>query len=116
MVATLGRIVGRIPELNPAMLRITTHDDGDTVRLTLEGQLVGPWVGELDNACRPALDTGRALLLDLAEVTYADHAGARLLVCLSQGKASLMRPSAFIREQLKRQKSAGRLSDPLASG
>jgi anti-anti-sigma regulatory factor len=98
------------------MLRITMNDDGDTVRLTLEGQLHGPWVGELEKACRPALDTGRTLLLDLAEVNYADHVGARLLVCLGHSKASLLRPSAFLREQLKRQRSAGRLSDPPASG
>lgn len=98
------------------MLRIYTDDDGDTVRLTLEGQLVGPWVGELEKACRPVLDSGRTLLLDLAEVTYADHVGARLLACLGQSKAFLLRPSAFLREQLNRQEPGSRLSDPFASG
>jgi hypothetical protein len=98
------------------MLRITTYDDGEVVHLKLEGRLAGPWVAELESACRSALDSHRPLELDVAELTYADHAGARLLGLLSSRSVSMVRPSAFLREQIKRQGPAAWLTDPLASG
>jgi len=85
------------------MLRITPHKGGGVLRLQLEGQLNGPWVAELETACTKALASENPLELDLSEVSYADHTGARLLADLS-GKGVLLRePSAFLREQIRRQ-------------
>lgn len=88
------------------MLRITDHEEGGTIRLKLEGQLNGPWVTELENHCRPALASGAPLELDLSEVSYADHVGARLLAGLAAKGAILREPSAFLREQIRRQSPA----------
>lgn len=97
------------------MLRITPHDNGGAVCLKLEGQLNGPWVAELQQACTKALESECPLELDLADLSYADHAGARLLGELAGNGAILLNPSAFVREQIRRQSSA-RVSDRCASG
>ncbi|HEY8258017.1 MAG TPA: STAS domain-containing protein [Gemmatimonadales bacterium] len=62
------------------MLRLTRtirlpHD----VVLVLEGQIVGEWVELLEAECLELLDTHRKLFLDLANVSYLDRRGVRLL-------------------------------------
>ena len=73
------------------MLRISPRG---TV-LHLEGQIVGPWVDELANAC----DRLHPVALDLTEVTFADRAGLALLKDLRIRMNGL---SPFMEEQLKR--------------
>lgn len=85
------------------MLRITDHERGGTLRLIIEGQLTGPWVTELENHCQRALASGNRLELDVSEVSYADHGGARLLAGLQAKGAILCEPSEFLREQIRRQ-------------
>jgi anti-anti-sigma regulatory factor len=85
------------------MLRITPHEDRGVLRLQVEGQLNGPWVAELETACTKALASESPLELDLSEVRYADHAGARLLADLKGRGVTLREPSAFLREQIRRQ-------------
>jgi hypothetical protein len=67
-----------------AMLRITVQDGPDQVRLKLEGNLVGPWVAELEEAWRAARRqlAGRSVFLDVTAVGYVDDAGKYLLALL----------------------------------
>ena len=66
------------------MLRINRMEcDDGTVRLKLEGRLVGAWVGLLEQACstyRP--DQGARMVLDLSDVASADREGWQLLAGL----------------------------------
>jgi hypothetical protein len=55
------------------MLRIT--EDAD--KLTLHGQLAGPWVAELESSWNKSLR-----VVDLTDVTFIDEAGARVLCAM----------------------------------
>jgi hypothetical protein len=84
------------------MLRISPIASGDRhVILRLEGRVVGPWVPELGKACEQALGEGRALELNLAEVSFVDHSGVRLINDLRSQGISLVECSPFVEEQLK---------------
>ena len=63
------------------MLKISTHEDDQRVRLQLEGALVGCWVKELELAWRAAQPTLRRqpLQVDLTGTTRVDTAGCYLL-------------------------------------
>jgi len=85
------------------MLRISKPEfDEQTVILRLEGQLVGPWVGELRKTAENFQRNGHRLALDLVEVTFADNTGIGLLLHLQQQAVSLTNCSPFLEEQLKR--------------
>jgi ABC-type transporter Mla MlaB component len=63
------------------MLKISTHEDGEMVRLQIEGALAGCWVKELEityQAAQPMLH-GRLLQVDLSGTTRVDTAGYYLL-------------------------------------
>ena len=63
------------------MLRITVHDNPESLTFQLEGRLAGPWVGEVE-ACRQRTLAGRrrlAVRFDLAGVTFIDAAGKAYL-------------------------------------
>jgi hypothetical protein len=77
------------------MLRITATTGGELLKL--EGKLLGPWVGELARAC----DRPRPPRLDLAGLTFADAAGARLLRELLVRGATVAGSSTFIAELLR---------------
>jgi len=92
------------------MLRITTEEDGNSIRIRCEGDLKGAWVGELERLYsekRPAR-AGRPLIVDVHSVTSSDAAGKYLLAllhkdgavieCLSPLRAQLLMSSAFGRE------------------
>ena len=55
------------------MLRIITTES----KLTLHGQLAGPWVQELKVAWNESLR-----VVDLTDVTFVDEAGARVLCAM----------------------------------
>jgi anti-anti-sigma regulatory factor len=63
------------------MLRITTHDQAPVTSFVLEGKLVGPWVKELETCWESVLaaEPSRAMLVNLASVTFIDSAGRALL-------------------------------------
>jgi anti-anti-sigma regulatory factor len=64
--------------------------------LKLEGKLLGPWVGELETACREALATGSPVCLDLRDLTFVDTEGARLLASVIRDGAQVTGCSGFI--------------------
>jgi hypothetical protein len=69
--------------------------------LSLEGQVIGPWVGELERACEPILAGGIELSLDLGSVSFLSREGVRLLWKLRDRRVALLHCSAFVAEQLK---------------
>ena len=84
------------------MLKIVSVGDGhETVRLVLEGQLIGPWVDELRRVCEEALDSGGGLTLDLGAVTFVDRTGVELVRRLAGRHAAITNSSLFVTEQLK---------------
>ena len=86
------------------MLRVTVvESSSETVRLRVEGRVASSWVGELRKSCEvQALSDGIRLTLDLADVSFVDAAGIELLKELRLQCVTLLNPSPFVAEQLKR--------------
>jgi ABC-type transporter Mla MlaB component len=84
------------------VLRISIIDESDqSVRLSLEGWLTGPWVEELRSQSENALAGKKTVTLDLAKVWFVDPIGAALLRELTKGDVVLVNCSTFIAQQLK---------------
>jgi anti-anti-sigma regulatory factor len=80
------------------MIRITTHDQAPVMSFVLEGKLVGPWVKELEKCWESALsaDSSRAMLVNLASVTFIDSAGRALLARMRRQGVRLMSAGVFM--------------------
>lgn len=70
-----------------AMLKISTEEAGEGVKLVLEGSLSGPWVAEVESAWHRT-STGRksrVVKVDLSGVTFVSEEGKQLLeeICAS---------------------------------
>ena len=65
------------------MLRITIHDNLESLTFQLEGRLAGAWVREVEE-CRQRTLAGRrpAVRVDLTGVTFIDAAGKAYLAAL----------------------------------
>ena len=63
------------------MLRITIDEREDSVVLRLEGQLIGPWVEDVERCWRKAFATlgSRSVQVDLSVVSFVDASGGALL-------------------------------------
>jgi anti-anti-sigma factor len=63
------------------MLRITIEEKDNAVVLRLEGQLIGPWVEEVEQCWRNVFTTvgERSVQVDLSAVSFMDTAGGALL-------------------------------------
>ena len=83
------------------MLRIepVERSAGDCV-LRLEGEVVGPWVAEIQRSCDQALAAGVKLTLDLADVTFIDRPGVELFRRLMRVGVVVLNCSPFLQTQL----------------
>jgi STAS domain len=73
-----------------------------TTTLKLEGQIIGPWVEELQRSCEPFCSSPRAALtLDVAGVSFVALDGVRLLERLMSCGVAVVNSSPFVAEQLK---------------
>jgi ABC-type transporter Mla MlaB component len=74
------------------MLRITHTARPDGATLVLEGRLAGPWVAELDRCWQAAASAhdGRAVRVELHDVTHIDAAGIALLRAMHVEGATLV--------------------------
>lgn len=62
------------------MLKITTTQEPEALRLVLEGRLAGPWLNELEQAWRSIDDSMTVRrIVDLTGVTYIEENGVALL-------------------------------------
>jgi ABC-type transporter Mla MlaB component len=85
-----------------AVLRISQIKDSDeSIRLKLEGRLVGPWVEELRNQSERALSEVEDVTLDLEKLLFVDSSGAALLRELASRQVANVNCSTFISQQLK---------------
>jgi hypothetical protein len=71
---------------------------GPTIKL--EGELLEPWVGAVRDACTTPDRQFRHRRLDLAAVSYADTAGAQLILDLMREGIEITACSSFIGELL----------------
>lgn len=84
------------------MLRITTiQSDDSSVILKLEGKLLEPWIGELDEACRRASVPTAPTTLDLAGISFVDAPGTIALRNLRRRGLQLVGCSPLVTELLK---------------
>lgn len=83
------------------MLRITTNRNDLRVVLKLEGQLIGPWVNELEEACVSAREASSKVILNLADLNFTDQTGSKLLAVLAHEGIELKGCSGFIRAQIR---------------
>jgi hypothetical protein len=83
------------------MLMLTRSEGSDLIHtLKLEGKLVGPWIGELESACRGYQLPAERVCLDLCDLTFVDAAGARFLQNLIRDGATVIACSGFVAEML----------------
>ncbi len=83
------------------MLRITAiRNDSQTI-LKLEGKLLEPWIEELRGAYTRAKSRSERVVLNLADLTYADEAGTRVLGNFVQLGVPIGECSAFVTELLR---------------
>ena len=84
------------------MLRISEERSSSEVAiLRLEGQAIGPWVDEVRKSCEQSFTNNRQLVLDLAEVSFADRSAIALFRELIAREVALINCSPLIAEQLK---------------
>lgn len=84
------------------MLRISVVDAScESVRLRVEGRLTGQSVEELRQCCDLHFPgPGVPLMLDLADVSFADAEGIALLRSLRRDNVTLLHPSPFLAIQV----------------
>jgi anti-anti-sigma regulatory factor len=86
------------------VLKITRlSPKGRMLTLKFEGEIRGPWVGAVRDACTERGRRSGRLRLDLAAVTYVDAAGARLLRDLMGEGIVIAACSSFVGELLHRE-------------
>jgi len=74
------------------MLRITIHDNQESLCFQLEGRLAGPWLRELEECWQRTLSRQRRPILrvDLTEVTFIDAEGKAFLAAVHRQGVELM--------------------------
>jgi hypothetical protein len=103
--SSAGRWTGAIE-----MLRITIAEMATEQRWTLEGRLVGPWVGELRTCWKKShrAQNGRACTVDLSGVTFIDIGGQRLLRTMSKEGTQFIATGAYTKHVLDQLKPNGK--------
>ncbi len=83
------------------MVRITTMaEDAQSVRLKVEGRVVGEWVSELDHFCTGFLVQNKMIVLDLSDVSYIDRRGIDVLKKVPADKVHIQGASLLVRALL----------------
>ena len=81
------------------MLRITSEENAEAVRLKLEGRLKGAWVPEMERCWRDAHSNGtKALIVDLTDVEFVDTAGRYLLALMHAHGAKFIAVTPLMNE------------------
>jgi anti-anti-sigma regulatory factor len=74
------------------MLRIGVHDESDSTTFTVEGTLTAPFAAELEKCWRGAVAVtpSKAIVVNLASVTFVDSASRELLACMRRQGVQLV--------------------------
>jgi len=82
------------------MLRITVHENQESLCFQLEGRLAGVWVKEVEQCWQSALHQQRKPILrvDLMGVTFIDDAGKTCLAAMHRQGAELVAADCLTRE------------------
>ena len=74
------------------MLRITVHENQESLTFQLEGRLAGPWLRELEECWQSTLAQKRKPILrvDLTGVTFIDGAGKTCLAAMHRQGAEFV--------------------------
>jgi anti-anti-sigma regulatory factor len=82
------------------MLRITMHDNQESLTFQLEGRLAGAWVKEVEQCWQSALAHQRkpTLRVDLTGVTFIDEAGKACLAAMHRQGAELVAADCLTKE------------------
>ena len=74
------------------MLRITVHENQESLCFQLEGRLAGPWLRELEECWKSTLVQQRKSILriDLTGVTFIDDAGKTCLAAMHRQGAEFV--------------------------
>ena len=74
------------------MLRITVHDNQESLTFQLEGRLAGPWLRELEECWKSTLAHQHKpiLRIDLTGVTFIDDAGKTCLAAMHRQGAEFI--------------------------
>jgi anti-anti-sigma regulatory factor len=82
------------------MLRITVHDNQESLTFQLEGRLAGVWVKEVEQCWQIALAHQRKPILrvDLMGVTFIDDAGKACLAAMHCQGAELIAADCLTKE------------------
>src|SRR5437879_13583254 len=78
--------------IESAVRRITIEQEATTTMFKVEGKLAGPWVAELEQCWRAAMNTtgGRSVRVHLRAVSFLDAAGKALLAEMHRHRAELV--------------------------
>lgn len=81
------------------MLRISTHDDSQSLTFRLEGKLAGPWVRELEDCWHTTLAAvpRPTVRVDLTAVTFIDAGGKAFLAAAHRHGAQLVAAGCLMR-------------------
>lgn len=84
------------------MLRITTIDEvGQTVRLKVEGRVVGEWVTEFDHTCTVLLAQKKKIVLDFSGVSFIDQRGIDAVKKILGKKVKIIGSSLWVQTLLE---------------
>jgi ABC-type transporter Mla MlaB component len=83
------------------MLKIVLTQDEGGPMLRLAGQVIGPWVEELERVGDAVMAVHSGVALDLADVSFVSREGVALLQGLRDRGVVLRHCSAFLVEQLR---------------
>jgi ABC-type transporter Mla MlaB component len=79
------------------LLRISVQKRYGSIILTLEGKLIGPWVGELERAWR-STGAREDVWVDLCQVSFVDASGKDLLAQMWHEGAQFVADSPLMKQ------------------
>jgi hypothetical protein len=101
LLVLLAIAAGPFAAPGEVMLRMTRTESGPATTIFIEGKILGPWVPEIVAAIA-AIPEGHRRRIDLAGVTFVDHAGIELVAMLRRDGVEVASCSEFIAGLLER--------------
>ena len=92
------------------MIRITTMaDDGQNVRLKVEGRIVENWITEIKKVCTSLLAQKKMIFLDFSHVSFIDRQGVKVLQRVLSDRVEIIGASRLVHAMGRAQNIQGEL-------